>query len=437
MTEQMRRDFQALMTTPDEAVKLVKSGETVFAGFTCSTANTLLDALGRRSDELEDVTITTGMVLGPTNFFRDLDPRAFKVCTCFCGPNERLARNRTRVDYTNVHLSQLDLFLTQTAPADTVFLEVSPPDEDGYMSFGANGSGVYQYTIPIAKKIILQINQNAPYVYGENNRIHFSQADAIVEGTYELAAVPDIPAAEDVRHISQYILEQIPDGACIQLGLGGLSAAIGYGLEKKNDLGIHSEMMSDSMMRLMKMGVVNNSRKQYMPHKSVAAFALGTKQLYEYINRNPDMYFMPFPMVNNPVVIAKNDNFISVNTALTIDLMGQVVADNICGVQYSATGGQLDFVRGAQMSKGGKSFIAVTSTYLDKKKGRQSRIVAKLPPGSAVTTPRSDVQYVVTEYGCVNLKLLRMRDRVTAMISLAHPAYRDDLREEAKQMGLI
>ncbi|MCD8019107.1 MAG: acetyl-CoA hydrolase [Clostridiales bacterium] len=437
MKDMTLKDFQKKMMTPEEAVKVVKSGDTVFVGFTSSTANVLLDALSQRSEELENVTITTGMALGPTSFFQEINPRAFHVCSCFMGPNERAVRSKTRLDFTSIHLSLLDIFLTQTAPANVVFLEVSPPDEEGYMSFGATGSGVFQYTLEKAKTIILQVNEFSPYVYGKDNMIHYSQADAIVEGNYEIASVPDIPVDEDVAHISEYIVEQIPDGACIQLGLGGLSSAIGYGLEQKNDLGLHSEMMSDSMMRLMELGVINNSRKQYLPGKSVAAFAYGTKELYQFLNKNPQMYFMPFPCVNDPVTIAKNDNVISVNTALTIDLMGQVVADSIAGVQYSATGGQLDFVRGSQMSKGGKSFIAMTSSYHDKKKWRQSRIVAQLPLGSVVTTPRSDVEYVVTEYGCVNLKLLCMRDRVKAMISLAHPDFRPQLKEDARRAGLL
>ena len=216
-----------------------------------------------------------------------------------------------------------------------------------------------------------------------------------------------------------------------------MSNAVGFGLSARNDLGIHSEMLSDSMMELIKQGVVTNRRKTFLPGKTVASFALGPKGLYRFMDHNESLYFAPFPIVNDPVNIAKNDNMISINTALSIDLMGQVCADNISGVQYSATGGQVDFVRGVQMSRGGKSFIAVTSTFESRGKGKQSRIVSRFPSGTAVTTTRADVQYVVTEYGCVNLKPLTMRDRVRAMISLAHPDFRTSLMEEAKQAGML
>jgi len=244
---------------------------------------------------------------------------------------------------------------------------------------------------------------------------------------------PELPVDDVINTISDYLLDQIPDGACIQLGLGGVANAVGYGLKNKNDLGAHTELMGDSLMELMKLGVLNNSRKSFMKGKTVASFTFGSKALYEFVDHNEDMYYLPFPVTNDPVNIAKNDNMISINTALAIDIFGQVNADNIAGRQHSATGGQLDFVRGAQMSRGGKSFIAVTSTYQN---GAASRIVSQLPLGTCVTTPRSDVQYVATEYGCVNLKHLSMRERVRAMISLAHPDFRPQLIEDAKKIGM-
>lgn len=253
----------------------------------------------------------------------------------------------------------------------------------------------------------------------------------------ELPAATELEPDDAVRKISDYIVEQVPDGATIQLGLGGLASAVGYGLRSKNDLGIHSELMSDVMMHLMREGVVTNRKKTAFPGKSVASFAFGSKELYQYMDHNPDFYFMPFTKVNDPAVIARNDNMISINTAMPIDLFGQVAADSLGGHQQSGTGGQVDFVRGAQRAKNGKSFFALTSTLTSKKKGRLSRIVSAFPPGTAVTTPRSDVQYVATEFGCVNLKPLTMRDRVQAMIGLAHPQFREQLREEARQMGVL
>lgn len=305
------------------------------------------------------------------------------------------------------------------------------------MSYGASGVALHCYIKEKAKKILVQVNPNVPYVFGEYNRIHISEVDAIVEQEGPLPENSELPVDQTINAISDFLLEQIPDGACIQLGLGGVANAVGYGLKKKNDLGAHTELMSDSMMELMKLGVLNNSCKSFIPGKTVSAFTFGSRELYDFVHLNPQMYYLPFPIVNDPVNIAKNDNMISINTALSADIFGQINADNIAGRQHSATGGQVDFVRGAQMSKGGKSFIAMTSTYTDKRGKLVSRIVSQFPMGTCVTTPRSDVQYVVTEYGCVNLKTLTMKDRIRAMISLAHPAFREALTEEAKSAGFL
>ena len=433
MTEQLKQLFQSKLTDPAQAVQLVQNGDRVFVGVCTSVANVLCDALADRADDLEGLEICGAML--PAQF-RLLDHRGFRVNTYFMGAKERECWRQGRADFTSVHLSQVDRWCRETAPADVAFLEVSTPDEEGYMSFGASGVALHTYVRQAAKRTILQINANVPYVFGEEIRIHISQADAVVCGNTPLMEDPGLAFSDTIQTISSYIIDQIPDGACIQLGLGGVSNAVGYGLKGKNDLGAHSELMTDSIMELMKLGVVNNSRKTWHQGQTVAAFSLGSAELYRFIDHNPQMYFMPFPLVNNPVNIAKNDNMISVNTALSIDLFGQVNADNFAGRQYSATGGQVDFVRGAQMSRGGKSFLAITSTVDNKKIGQSSRIVAQFPTGTAVTTPRSDVQYVVTEYGCVDLKPLCMRDRARALIRLAHPDFRPQLTDQARELGL-
>ena len=437
MKNQWKTEYTSKLTTALAAVKAVKSGDTVYIGTCSSVAYALCDALGERGSELEDVTLTCSQIIRPIAAMSEQYPHAFRVCTYFMGAQERKMQTLGRCDYTCVHLSQVDIFCRETAPADVAFLEVSQPDENGYMSFGATGVALHKYVKEAAKTVILQVNPHVPYVYGDGNLIHVSEADAIIEASQELVENPELPFDDVIQTISNYIVDRIPDGACIQLGLGGVANAVGYGLRSKNDLGAHTELMSDSIMELMKLGVLNNSRKSFYSGKTVASFTFGSKKLYEFVDHNPDMYYMPFPIVNDPVNIAKNDNMISINTALSIDLLGQVDADNIGGRQYSATGGQLDFVRGAQMSRGGKSFIAVTSSFDDKKQGKCSRIVSRFPAGTAVTTPRSDVQYVVTEYGCVNLKPLTMRQRAQALIALAHPDFRLQLTEEARRFGIL
>ena len=431
-----RETYSERLCTAEEAVRLVKSGDRVYVGSTSSLAYKLCEALAAREDELEDVSI------GCSQFRRlsalmNPDSRAFHFCSYFMGTQERACHDRGGGEFSSIHLSQIDVWCRETLRPNVAFLEVSPPDSEGYMSFGATGVALHRRICELADTVILQVNRNVPYTFGEENRIHFSEASCIVEADDALETVGELPLDETVRAISAHILPLIPDGATIQLGLGGVANAVGYGLREKNDLGIHSEMMSDSMMHLMKAGNVNNRRKSFLPGKSVAGFAFGSEELYRFLDRNEDMYFMPFCRVNDPVLIAQNDRMISINTAMCVDLFGQVSSESLGFRQYSATGGQLDFVRGAQNAKDGKSFIAISSTQFSRTRGRISKIVPSFEPGTVVTTPRSDVQYVATEFGCVNLKPLSMKDRVRAMIGLAHPDFREELGDRAREAGIL
>lgn len=437
MAREWEQEYKEKLTTPQEAVKLVKSGDTVFLGICTSVAYGLAEALGERKNELEDVTLSCSQVLQPLKILSGDNPGAFRVNTCFMGVQERKMYQKGLADYTSVHLGQVDIWCKETVPADVAFFQVSEPDADGYVTYGSSGVALNCYVKESAKKIVLEINPNVPRVYGDLHKMHISEAYAIVKSDYPIVEYRITSAAPEVETISDFLLEQIPDGACIQLGIGGVADAVGYGLKDRNDLGVHTELMTDTIMKLMKMGVVNNSRKTYLPGKSVVGFSFGSRELYEFSNENPNVYFMPLPVINDPYVIAKNDNVISINTAMAVDLYGQVCSENLTGRQYSGTGGQVDFVRGAQMSKGGKSFIALTSMFKNRKGEKNSRIVTKLPAGAVVTTPRSDVQYVATEYGCVNLKPLTMKHRVEAMISLADPDVRSQLRSEAKEAGML
>lgn len=431
-----KQEYQEKLRTAEEAVRTVRSGDRVYGGTASSIAYRLLDALWDRREELEDVVLCGAMTSRLLPFFRPEAGGHFSTTTFFAGAGERLGIRNGQTTYTSFHLSQIETWCRETARPDVAFLEVSPPDENGFMSYGAFGIAFHDVMRELASTVVLQVNPRVPYVYGEKNRLHISQADLVVEAEDDPDTVPNLPLDEALQALSRLIVEQIPDGAAIQLGLGGVSNAVGFGLREKNDLGIHTEMFTDSMMELMKLGVVTNRRKTFLPGKTVASFALGTRALYDYMDHNEALHFVPYAFANDPAVIARNDHMISVNTAMAIDLYGQVAADNLGGRQQSAIGGQVDFVRGAQMSRGGKSFIALTSTHA---KGgvRTSRIVPHFPAGTAVTTPRSDVQYVATEYGCVNLKPLTMDDRARALIRLAHPDFRDGLADAARRMGLL
>lgn len=436
-----QEEYKMKKTTHAEAVKCVKSGDRVYAGTASSVAYGLLDALWERKDELEDVEIQTSQAFEPCAIYENYEDNPFGINTYFVGVNERkMYRKNMPVRYTSVHLSQVGIWVRENAAPNVCFFEVSKPDELGYFSFGPSGVACQRALTQAVKEnggvIVLEVNSKVPYVMGEGNTIHMSEVNAVVEYERPIMDYETPKGDETAKKISDFIIAEVPDGATIQLGLGNISTEIGYGLMTKNDLGIHTELFNQPMLDLIENGNVTNKYKGYMDGKSVYSFSLGTKKLYEFLDKNPDMYCMPFAIANDARNIAKNSRMISINSTMSIDLFGQCASECIAWNQQSGTGGQLDFVRGAQWSNGGKSFIATTSSFIKNGK-RVSKIVPSFAPGSVVTTPRSDVQYVATEYGCVNLKPLSMGDRVRALIELAHPEFRDALRDEAKAHSLL
>jgi len=377
------------------------------------------------------------MVSKCTPLYDEAEGNPFTFGTFFMGGKERKVRdNGLKLNYTSVHLSQVDIWCKNVARPDVCLLDVSEPDENGYMCFGPSGIALNKFLKEEADRIILQVNKNIPYIFGQGNLVHVYEADAIIEADDEPTTLANPEIDETTQILSDIIVDQVPDCATIQLGLGSLSTAIGFGLSSKNDLGIHSELLSQPMYELIVNGNVTNKYKGFMNEKSVFGFSLGSAELYKYLNKNDKIYGADFTFVNNPEIIAKNKNMISINTTMALDLFGQAASDSLGWKQQSATGGQLDFVRGAQRSQGGKSFIATTSSFIKNGK-RISKILSSFPAGTSVTTPRSDIQYVATEYGCINLKVLNMSDRIKAMISLAHPDFRDQLTEDAKKYNII
>lgn len=432
-----KKEYLEKLTTAEEAVKLVDSGDTVFIGIINSCATVLADALWERRAELSDVSLISSLMMKPSLLFTGHGKNPFCIRTPFLGALERAAQKSGRpVAYTSFHLSQFDYWFQTIGRPTVAFLEVSEPDTDGYVFFGASGGGVYTYALETCDRVIFQINKQVPHVHGRDCKLHISRADAIVEASYSVPSLDEEDVDAATQKISDQIIDLVPDGATIQLGIGKLSTAIGYGLKSKNDLGIHTEMFCTPMVDLIRSGNVTNTRKGYMDGKNVFAFAMGSQELYQFIDHNEDMYCGPFSYVNDPRVIMQNNRMISINSAMAIDIYGQAAADSMGYSQYSGVGGQLDYVRGAQWSNEGKSFIATSSSFM-KNGVRHSKIVFQFPQGTAVTTPRSDTQYIATEYGCVNLKELTMRDRIRAVIGLAHPDFRDGLTEQAKFYHLI
>jgi acyl-CoA hydrolase len=314
------------------------------------------------------------------------------------------------------------------------------PDEHGYISLSIQN--VYERdAVDLADIVIVEINPNFPRTYGDN-QIHIDEVDYIIESHYPVPATINPEPNEKDMLIGKMIAEHIPDGATIQLGIGGIPNAVSYFLKGKKDLGIHTEMFTTGMMDLIKNGIVTGKKKNFMPGKHVCAFAFGSKELYDFLDNNKDVYFMRGIEANDPHIIGKNDNQISINTTIEVDLTGQVCSESIGHVQFSGTGGQADTSIGAQNAKNGKSFIALYSTAMVKNKetGEReevSKIVTTLKPGAAVTLSRNDVDYVVTEYGCVSLRGTTIEERVKLLISIAHPKFRDQLLEEAKALEWI
>ncbi|MBQ7702860.1 MAG: acetyl-CoA hydrolase [Firmicutes bacterium] len=437
MKREITELYQSKLMTADEAVKIVKSGDRVYTGTASSGAYALMEALWNRRHELENVTIMSSNVYQYSPLYDDLEDHPFHYNTYFMGINERKRlKSGAPITFNSIHLSRIDLWAHDIAKPDVCMFEVSAPDEDGYMSFGPSGVALHRCLQDITKKTIVQVNHNTPYVLGEDTKIHVSEVDAIVEADWEydnyVAGEPD----ELSHQIAAHVLKEIPDAATIQLGLGNISIAIGYGLREKNDLGIYTEMLAQPMYELIQSGNVTNKYKGYFDGKTVYGFTFGNHELYQALDHNEDFYAQPFTVVNDPRNIAKNKNMISINSAMAIDLYGEAAADCMNWKQQSGVGGQLDFVRGAQWSEGGKSIIALASSFMKNGK-RISKIVPFFGPGTAVTTGRSDIHYVATEYGCVNLRELTMGDRARAMISLAHPDFREELTSHAKAAGLI
>ena len=430
-----KETYKEKLVTCDEAVKCIKSGDRVYVGTGSSTAYGLLDALWKRRFELDNVTLCGANGYQYTPCYYEKEDNPFEFCTYFMGINERAAQKIGKhVDFTSMHLSMADMWSEYVARPDVCFFEVSKPDENGYVSLGPSNISVGHKLKEVGKVKIIQINENTPYCLGEQNLMHLSEADYITEYTTSYDDYVTTPPDEISNTIASYILDLIPDGATFQLGIGNISTAIGYGLKKKNDLGIYTELLDQPMLELMRSGNVTNKYKGFLDGKTVYSFTFGSPELYKAMDNNPEFYGIPFYLSNDPRNVAKNRNMISINSVMAFNIFGEACADCIGWKQQSGTGGQIDFVKGAQWSQGGKSILA-TQSYFIRDGKKVSKIVPYFDPGSVVTTPRSEVQYVATEYGCINLQKLTMDERVKAMISLAHPDFRDELKEEAKKHG--
>lgn len=422
--------YQSRIVSPEEAVRKIKSGDRVFLTGNCSVPLKLLNALVEYAPQLRDVEICQALSIGPADYVAPEMQGHLRVNSMFISPNVRQAVQDGRADFTPVLLSEFTLlFKNKILPLDVALVHVSPPDHYGFCSFGIE-TGLTKSPAESAKLIIAEVNQQMPRTLGDTF-IHVSKLDCIVPVDYPLTelAMADEGSSEITEKIAGYIAELIPDGATMQLGIGGIPDAVLRYLYDKKDLGVHSELFSDGVIDLVDAGVITNARRSIHPGKITAGFIIGTRRLYQWVDDNPLIELHPTEYINNPFTIAQNDRMVAVNSAIEIDLTGQVCADSIGPKLYSGVGGQLDFIYGASLSKGGVPIIALPSTAKN-----FSRIVPMLKQGAGVVTTRNHVRYVVTEYGVASLYGKTIRQRAQALINIAHPDFRDDLRKAACEL---
>ena len=429
------RIYRSKVTTAAEAIRSVANGDNLYLTSNCSVPQQLLGALvdRARADDVRDVTIHQLLTIGSTDYVAPEMAGKIRANALFIGPNIRKAVQQGRVDFTPVFLGETPkLFKEKIIPLDVALVHVSPPDEHGFCSFGVE-VGLTKPAAESARIIIAEVNEQMPRTLG-NSFIHVSKLTHIVPVNYPLIELPQGTPGDLEKAIGSHIAEMIPDGATLQLGIGAIPDGVLYYLQDKRDLGIHSELFSDGVVDLVEMGVVTNDRKTLHPGKIIAGMLLGTKRLYDFSDDNAMVELHPQDYVNDPFVIAQNDNMIAINSAIEVDLTGQVCADSMGPRLYSGVGGQVDFVRGAARSKGGKPIIALPATARD---GTVSRITPMLRQGAGVVTTRNDVHYVVTEFGVADLYGKTIRHRVEALIGIAHHQFRSDLRKQARELGYI
>ena len=422
-------DYKQKICSPDEALNRVHSGNRVWIHTGCATPEPLLEALVGRAKELRDVELLHMVALGSGAYSRPEMTGHLHLNSLFLSGCVRGAVAAGRADYTPISLSDIERFLESgELPLDVALIQTAPPDAHGFLSLGASVDCT-KTAARNARVIIAEVNDRMPRTLGDSY-IHVSEVAAVVETSRTLLELrPEAPTGVQER-VARNVASLIPDGATLQMGIGGIPNAVLACLCDHRDLGIHSEMCSDGVIPLIESGAINGSRKSLHAGKAVTGFVLGSQVLFDFIDHNPAFEFLPTRYVNDPYVIGQNDNMISINSALQVDITGQVCSDSIGTRPYSGFGGQLDFIRGAGRSRGGKPIIALPSTA---KNGTVSRIVPLLDPGAGVVTTRSDVHYVVTEYGVAYLRGKTLRQRAEALIEIADPKFRDQLWDFAER----
>lgn len=429
----MINEYRSRIKSAEDAVSVVKSSQRVYTSGNAAVPFSLLSALAKRKDELRAVELTHVLLLGNDPCAAEEMKGHFFHNSLFVGPADRDAIDSGRGSYIPIHLHQIPkLFQPQYLPIDVAFIHTSMPDKNGFVSLGVEVLASHA-AIRSAKHVIAQINPNMPRTLGDSF-VHVSQIDTFVEVEDVLPNAKIYQASDEEKKIGKLIADLIPDGATLQLGIGGIPDAVLANLEGKKDLGVHTEMISDGLMKALDKGIITGAKKNLHPNKIVSTFIMGSQELYEFSNDNPMFELHPTDYTNDPFVASKNDNLVAINSAVELDFTGQICSGSIGPRIYSGFGGQVDFMRSASASKGGVPIIALSSTA---KNGTISRIVPALKESAGVVTTRADVHYVVTEYGLASLFGKNFHQRVRALIDIAHPKFREELETAAGERRLL
>ncbi|SBW09476.1 Acetyl-CoA hydrolase [uncultured Eubacteriales bacterium] len=431
--------FEEKYISIEQALAMVKSNDVIVTGLGAAEAGLFMGRLHTIADQVRNVKITNCLPTHPSEIYKPEYVDSFEVDGWFFAPQMRKAHPNGNMAFIPNHLHLAAIKRLHYLKPNIFVGAASMPDKHGYISLSC--SNTYEMRmIEAADLVILEVNPNMPYTLGDV-QIPAADVDYLVRANYMPPVTPDAPFSEKDAAIGKFIADMVPDGSCIQLGIGGIPNAVAAALETKNDLGVHTEMLTTGMMHLAKRGVINGKRKQINRGKIVTTFAMGIPELYEFMDYNPSIAVMDGAWVNDPYTIAQNDNQISINTTLEVDLTGQCASESLGSRQFSGTGGQADTAIGAQMSKNGKSIIALYSTALvkgpDGERREVSKIVPQLMAGAAVSLSRNDVDRVVTEYGVAELRGTSIRDRVARLIAIAHPAFREVLWDQAVEVGIL
>lgn len=432
--------YKEKVITLEQALSMIKSDMNIVTGLGAAEAQLIMNHIHTIAKDVKNVTITNCLSMASGEFLQEEYVDAFNIDGWFFSPPLRKAHKHGNVSFIPNHLHLAGWKRLAHVKPDLYVGSASMPDEHGFVSLST--SNTYEaMMIEAADVVILEINPNYPRTFGDVE-IHVSEIDHFIEADYKVPSLPDVEPNEKDLKIGAYIAELINDGDTLQLGIGGIPNAVASALKGKKDLGIHTEMMTSGMVELIECGAVTGKKKTLHKGKHVATFALGNQKLYDFIDNNPSVMILNGKYVNDPAVIGQNDNMVSINTALEVDLTGQVCSESIGHIQFSGTGGQADTAIGAQNAKNGRSFIALYSTAMVKnpvtgEREEKSKIVPFLKPGAIVTLSRNDVDMVVTEYGIAHLRGTNVKERIERLIAIAHPDFRDDILREAHELGLI